>query len=145
MKLYLAGPLFSRAERNFNEQLEALLEVAGFETWLPQDIEPRESTPKAIFEMDLEGIDWCDTVVACMDGPDADSGTAWECGYAFARGKHILLYRTDFRKAGDSGEPSLNLMLLGCADRYIHAPYGTVEALAELIVERLQAWQQNIV
>ena len=32
-------------------------------------------------------IDWADMVVACMDGPDPDSGTAWECGYAHVEGK----------------------------------------------------------
>ena len=47
--------------------------------------------------MDVAAIDWADMVVACMDGPDPDSGTAWECGYAFAKGKPIVCDPTDFR------------------------------------------------
>lgn len=111
MKLYLAGPLFTTAERTFNELLAVYLEQMGHEVWLPQATEPRESTAKAIFEKDVEGLDWCDAVVACMDGPDPDSGTCWECGYAYARKIPFLAYRTDFRGAGDGGLAPFNLML----------------------------------
>ncbi len=37
MKVYLAGPLFSAAERMFNSQLKDLLETVGHDVWLPQD------------------------------------------------------------------------------------------------------------
>ena len=40
-----------------------------------------------------------------------DSGTAWECGYAFAKGKPIVCYRTDFRITGDTEGAPYNLML----------------------------------
>ena len=43
-----------------------------------------------------------------MNGADSDSGTCFECGYAFAKGKKIIAVRTDFR-AGESG--GLNAML----------------------------------
>ena len=33
-----------------------------------------------IFATDVGGIDWADALVAVMDGPDPDSGTAWERG-----------------------------------------------------------------
>ena len=137
MKLYLAGPLFSTAERTFNTQLRDLLIVAGHEVWLPQDKEPREKTAKAIFLMDVEGIDWCDVVVACMDGPDPDSGTCWECGYAYHK-KKIICYRTDFRSATEHGavgqdmdEPvkglaPFNLMLSESADRLVLSPFATI-------------------
>ena len=35
-------------------------------------------------------------VVANTDGPDPDSGTSWECGYAY-RKKPVILFPTDFR------------------------------------------------
>jgi nucleoside 2-deoxyribosyltransferase len=98
MKIYLAGPLFSTAERDFNAQLKKLLEKTGHEVWLPQDFEQEEMTPKQIFDKDVEGVDWADAVVANMDGADPDSGTCWECGYAYKR-KWIVLFRTDFRVA----------------------------------------------
>ena len=37
-----------------------------------------------------------DIVVANMDGSDPDSGTSWECGYAY-RKKPVILFRADFR------------------------------------------------
>ena len=42
MKIYLAGPLFSTAERDFNTRLKGLLEKAGHKVWLPQDFEQEE-------------------------------------------------------------------------------------------------------
>jgi nucleoside 2-deoxyribosyltransferase len=40
-------------------------------------------------------------------GPDPDSGTAWEVGYAFGTKKPIVLVRTDFRAlAGNAGDYS---------------------------------------
>ena len=110
-KIYLAGPLFSLAEQNFNADVARFLESEGFEVWLPQEHEPRDQTARAIFEMDVAAIDWADMVVACMDGPDPDSGTAWECGYAYAKGKPVICYRTDFRITGDTEGAPYNLML----------------------------------
>jgi nucleoside 2-deoxyribosyltransferase len=110
-KIYLAGPLFSLAEQNFNADVARCLESEGFEVWLPQEHEPRDQTARAIFEMDVAAIDWADMVVACMDGPDPDSGTAWECGYAYAKDKPVVCYRTDFRITGDTEGAPYNLML----------------------------------
>jgi nucleoside 2-deoxyribosyltransferase len=110
-KLYFAGPLFSFAEQSFNAETARFLESRGFEVWLPQEHEPRTKTARAIFEMDVAAIDQADMVIACMDGPDPDSGTAWECGYAFAKRKPIVCYRTDFRLSGDTEGAPYNLML----------------------------------
>jgi len=96
MKIYLAGPLFSAAERTFNNELTRLLRNKGHEVWLPQEFEQRTMTAKQIFNKDVEGIDWAEVVVANMDGPDPDSGTCWECGCAY-RKKPVILFRTDFR------------------------------------------------
>ena len=114
--IYLAGPLFSHAERNFNVYLRDKLVENGFSVFLPQedgddDIETRlEVRQKNIFEMDIKAIDNCDIVVAVLDGgSDADSGTAWEIGYAYAKGKRIMGLRTDFRTFGPEG--NVNLMI----------------------------------
>lgn len=104
MRIYLA-PLFTAAERLFNVHLADALARADHAVWLPQLNEPREKTPASIFEADMDGLRWCDVVVACMDGPDPDSGTAWECGWASATGKPVILFRTDVRSA------PFNLML----------------------------------
>jgi len=50
-----------------------------------------------------------DIVVAVIDGADADSGTAWEMGYAYAHNKPVIAVRTDFRRVGMHEQ--VNLML----------------------------------
>ena len=92
MKIYLAGPLFSTAERDFNAQLAKRLREKGHEVWLPQESEQLSMTPREIFEEDVRGLDWSEVVVANMDGPDPDLGTCWECGYAY--GKKFVNART---------------------------------------------------
>src|SRR5262249_32207556 len=125
MKIYLAGPLFSTAERDFNARLAGLLRAKGHEVWLPQDFDQQTMTPRQIFDKDVEGVDWAEAVVANMDGADPDSGTCWECGYAYKK-KFIVLFRTDFRighEVGtdkhampDADKAPYNLMLTESAD-----------------------------
>jgi len=134
MKIYLAGPLFTSAEQEFNRQLCFALQQAGHDVWLPQEHEPRERTARAIFEEDVKGLDWAEVVVASMDGPDPDSGTCWECGYAF-RKKPIILYRADFRQAGDAANAPFNLMMSESADAVIVMPLASVQELAAKVCE----------
>jgi len=64
-----------------------------------------------IGERNREGIDSCEIVLACLDGPDVDSGTASEVGYAFGRGKKVIGYRGDFRMSGDNEASVVNLQV----------------------------------
>lgn len=147
MKIYLAGPLFSAAERRFNHELTRLLRNKGHEVWLPQEFEQRTMTAKRIFAQDVEGIDWADVVVANMDGPDPDSGTSWECGYAY-RKKPVILFRTDFRAGyklgGDlppideqNGAP-YNLMLTEAASKRLDLPFADLDRIADSIDQVLR-------
>ena len=137
MKIYLAGPLFTTAEREFNTRLAGLLRARDHEIWLPQEIEQREKTADAIFRQDVAGIDWADVVVANMDGADPDSGTCWECGYAFQR-KPVVVFRTDFRRAEEPGKGSYNLMLTSSSTMQIELPYSSTETVAARIAEALK-------
>jgi nucleoside 2-deoxyribosyltransferase len=78
MKIYLAGPLFTTAEREFNASLARALRACGHELFVPQESEQGRMTATEIFLSNVRGIDWADVVVANMDGPDPDSGTSWE-------------------------------------------------------------------
>jgi len=118
MKIYLAGPLFSVAERAFNELLADRLRTAGHKVWLPQESEQRPMSARQIFEKDVEGVDWAEVVVANMDGPDPDSGTSWECGYAY-RKKPVIVFRTDFRVGDQPGLAPFNLMLAESATCFL--------------------------
>jgi nucleoside 2-deoxyribosyltransferase len=115
-QIYLAGPLFSQAERDFNVLLRDKLVEMGFSVFLPQedgnDTESSrmEERQKIIFDNDVQGIDNSDIVLAVLDGgSDVDSGTAWEMGYAYAKGIPVLGLKTDFRTFGDEG--IVNLMM----------------------------------
>jgi nucleoside 2-deoxyribosyltransferase/predicted secreted protein len=113
-RIYLAAPLFSEAERTYNAALTALLEKNLFEVYLPQeagdDSDMREESEQhRLFQKNLQALNGSDIVVAIIDGADADSGTAWEMGYAFARGKPVYALRTDFRRVGHHEQ--VNLML----------------------------------
>jgi nucleoside 2-deoxyribosyltransferase len=137
MKIYLAGPLFTTAERDFNVRLAALLREVGHLVWLPQDNEDRDFSAREIFEKDVEGIDWADAVVANMDGPDPDSGTCWECGYAY-RKKPVIIFRTDFRTGDDPTKAPYNLMLTESANIHLNVPFTSTENLAKLIDDALR-------
>ncbi len=130
MKIYLAGPLFTLPEITFNAALAAALRNRGHEVWLPQEQEQRSKSAKEIFLKDVEGIDWAEAVVACMDGPDPDSGTCWECGYAYAKAMPTILFRTDFREIGDGGKAPFNLMLSESASWHAELPFTSLEELA---------------
>ncbi len=121
-QIYLAGPLFSKAERDFNLYLRDRLVEIGFNVFLPQEdgddtISSRlEDRMKNIFINDVKGIDESDIVLAVLDGgSDVDSGTAWEMGYAYAKGIPVLGLKTDFRTFGDEG--IVNLMMEMSMDR----------------------------
>jgi nucleoside 2-deoxyribosyltransferase len=137
MKLYLAGPLFTTPEREWNVRLAGRLEAAGHAVFLPQAHAAPEPTGAAIFRKDLGGLDWAEGVVAIMDGPDPDSGTAWECGYAYAKGKPVVLFRSDFRRSGDVLGIPYNAMLIGAADVHIEIDLAPLDVAADAIIEAL--------
>jgi len=111
--VYLAAPLFREAECDFNRKLRNELISAGFEVFLPQEdsnnIKDYKDRQKIIFNKNLKGIENSDILVAVLDGADVDSGTAWEIGFAFAKGKPVFGLRTDFRTLGVEG--TVNLMI----------------------------------
>jgi nucleoside 2-deoxyribosyltransferase len=138
MKLYFAGPLFSAAERSWNAELTAGLRRGGHAVFLPQEKEPGLDAA-GIFATDVGGIDAADALIAIMDGSDPDSGTAWECGYAFGK-KPTVLIRTDIRS--EAGAAPYNAMLTESATIRLDLPgASTDKVIADLLaaLERLDA------
>jgi nucleoside 2-deoxyribosyltransferase len=132
MKVYFAGPLFTTAERTWNAEVAAALRTAGHEVFLPQEQELGRDAA-GIFATDVGGIDWADGLLAIMDGPDPDSGTSWEVGYAFGLRKWTVLVRTDIRaSAGSTGD--YNSMLAEAATIRIDLPgASTVHVIATIL------------
>jgi nucleoside 2-deoxyribosyltransferase/predicted secreted protein len=113
-RVYLAAPLFSEAERQYNLTVAHVLKENFFHVFLPQengDISAArdEQAHEQIYRANMRAIESADLIVAVIDGADADSGTAWEMGYATAKGKSVIALRTDFRQVGC--EELVNLML----------------------------------
>lgn len=134
MRIYLAAPLFSAAERDWNAALAAALRGAGHEVFLPQEQEPGMDAP-GIFASDVGGIDWADGLVAIMDGADPDSGTAWEVGYAY-RKKPIVLVRTDMRRTASDGS-GYNAMLAESATIRVDAVAAPLDRVAREVLDAL--------
>lgn len=142
MKIYMAGPLFSTAEQQFNDALRNYLVLQGHEVFLPQDSEENmranenpDDASERIFCSDVNGIEWADVVLGNLDGPDPDSGTSWEIGYGYARDKLIVVYRTDFRL--HRGFDPINLMLTESAHAVLLFECPTVTELGARICKTL--------
>jgi nucleoside 2-deoxyribosyltransferase len=145
LRIYLAGPLFTLAERRLNLELAAELAKAmsRAEIILPQARAAKFVTNGKMDFEDvvrdcIDSIDTADAIVAILDGSDSDSGTSWECGYAYARQKPIVGVRTDLRSSEDGG---LNAMLQRTCDRVIvfSATRETVKPLAREIAAALRS------
>ena len=113
-KIYLAAPLFSESEREYNKRIAEILRQLLYEVYLPQEMGDecavRENKDYIrIYEHNKKTLRDSDIVVAVIDGADADSGTAWEMGYATALEKRVIALRTDFRMVGR--QERVNLML----------------------------------
>lgn len=140
--VYLAGSLFSVWERHANTLVADGLRQAGYEVLLPQDIQAPPSSDggldmRFVFNECVRLLDKADAVVALAEGPDPDSGTAWEMGYAAAKEIPTLCVRTDMR-AAEQGVPTNIMLALGSTDM-LHLPSytGTLDQTIGSIVTKL--------
>ena len=123
MKIYFAGPLFTPYERGYIDECAARLRADGFEVFVPHEHElaQTDTTPGWIFEKDLDGLGPANAVLALLDGPMVDDGTACEIGIFYAQmqsdpaKKGVIGLLTDLR--GTRGESNgLNLFVEGCIE-----------------------------
>jgi len=151
-RIYFAAPLFTQAERMWNRKLSESIKRKGtsLDVFLPQEegkkaIKDGVIDFKNIQQICLKGIDSCDAVLAVLDGSDSDSGTCFECGYAYSQGKKIIGLRTDVRGGEDNG---LNAMLNQSCHSVICYEYGKdeetdIDNLAELIIVKISGHLNN--
>lgn len=136
-KIYIAGfDVFYPDAVRRGTKMKMICAENGFEGLYPLDNEA--SNAEEIFRGNCALIDRADLVIANMNpfrGDEPDSGTAFEVGYAAAKGKKIYLYLSDGRtmrerlgaqdKNGFSVENfgmPVNLML-GCAARVVEGDF----------------------
>jgi len=114
LKAYIASPLCQEEERVFAEELDFLCKDLGLDTFLPHRDAGlwKEGKPfEDIARDDLKGFEDCDLVVANLNGFNIGAGTAWEMGYAHAKGIKVIGLKSD-RKIEDSVE-EMSAIILG--------------------------------
>ena len=77
------------------------------------------------------------STILCVFNGMVSSGTCWECGYAFARDKTVVLFPSDMRRAGDEQDIPYNAMLIGAADAHIELERATLDEAAAAILAKL--------
>lgn len=103
MKLYLASPLFNELELENISKAVNILRGRNFDVFAPSEviIEDKNNAEwgKKIFEIDKNAIKSCDAVVVLYYGLYSDSGTAWECGFAFGLNKPVVVVHCQNKKS----------------------------------------------
>lgn len=126
MRIYFAGPLFTPYERGFIDQCASQLRSEGFEVFVPHEIPlPDPVTAEFIFAVDSKEVMGANAVLALLDGPMVDDGTASEIGIFWAAmrtdklKKGIIGLITDTRVIRDRNMidgKGINLFVRGCVE-----------------------------
>ena len=100
MKIYLAasfGTAGSTQRKNV-ERASEILREKGFDVFEPWSYRipnawdyPNDEWGLMVFMNDVKAIDSSDIIVALSYGRESTAGTNWEMGYAFAKGKKVIL------------------------------------------------------
>jgi hypothetical protein len=84
MRVYMAGPMFTAADKAWNLGLAQRLRGHDFWVFCPNESEPNEDTTREtvtarlIYEVDIAALESCNVVLMQVS---EDSGTNWEAGY----------------------------------------------------------------
>jgi nucleoside 2-deoxyribosyltransferase len=135
-RIYLSGPLFSQAEIDWGRQIkEGINECLGDKAEVIWPHEMASGSPEKIFQINTHALDQCNIMVAILDGPQVDDGTAWEMGFHFSHGRKIIGIRTDFRRAGETNSSKVNAMI----ERSCQEIVGSIDDLVLTLKEFLEA------
>jgi nucleoside 2-deoxyribosyltransferase len=140
MRIYFAGPLFTPYERGFIDECAARLRTAGFDVFVPHEHElalDGTVTAERIFAKDWTGLSDANAVLALLDGPMIDDGTACEIGIFHAlmqsdeSKKGIVGLVTDLRAMRETEREhearGLNLFVVGCIEAGGGSIVGTLD------------------
>ena len=120
MKIYLASPWFKNNERVMYSQILNKMREQGHEVYAPIEHEipnawdlSNAEWGRQVFFADIQAIQECDEVWVLNFGMYSDSGTAWECGYAYGIGKTVrqLVY-------GCGEDKTYSLMMINGCEEY---------------------------
>jgi len=95
--IYIAGPFFNHDQLNAIKDIEAACEGFVLKYFSPRieggilkdmNAEDRKAASGSVYDMNVDGIDGSDAVIAIID--DFDPGTMFELGYAAKARKTII-------------------------------------------------------
>ncbi len=147
MRVYLAGSIFTPYERAFLDDCAARLRADGFDVFVPheqKDLVGVDVTAEAVFAADAGGVVDSDAVLAVLDGPSVDDGTACEIGLFYGlkqrdpERKGVVGLLTDLR-GERRGDFAVNLFVRGCID----ASGGAVVDSLDGALAILRGWRSD--
>ena len=126
------------------DECAARLRAEGIEVFVPHEnaLAAGDTSAATIFRKDWDGLSDADAVVAVLDGPMVDDGTACEIGIFYALmqtdpgKKGIVGLLTDLRSTLGHEGHGLNLFVLGCIEAA-----GEVCGSMDEVVELLSGWR----
>ena len=148
-KVYLAGPLFSEAERTFNHNLKRLL-TPYFDVYLPQEdgglmvdmiregMDPTLAAQK-VFDGDIKAMEKCDVFLMILDGRAVDEGASFELGFSYAHNKPCYGLKTDPRQLLATG----NNPMIDCPLKHIFQSVDELIDWARSFVEQKERLERN--
>jgi len=145
LRIYLAGALFSEAERAWLDNVVARMRGEGFDCFVPHEeqvSELKELKPAEVYRIDAAGIRAANVLLAWLDGPSIDDGTACEIGM-FAelvasgdpRYRGIVGLVTDLRlqrHRGIADGDGMNFFIAGAIEAYGRICWSVDEAVEVL-------------
>src|ERR1700742_138703 len=147
MRVYLAGSIFTPYERAFLDDCAARLRKEGFDVFVPHEqkhLVGVDVTAEAVFAADAGGVEAADAVLAVLDGPSVDDGTACEIGLFHGLKQHdrerkgVVGLLTDLR-GERRGDFATNLFVRGC----IEASGGSVVRSLDDALAILDGWRSD--
>lgn len=133
MKAYLAAPFFNQNERYiYARVIDYLRHAEMLDLYVPQEhtVEDAWNLSNSawaweVFKEDLRALDEAKVVYVLNFGMYSDSGTAWEAGYAYAKGKRIVNILVNQK------DNVYSLMMINGANRLVNVEFDDV-ALEEV-------------
>lgn len=117
IKYYLSSGFFTEETRKEVERVAKIFRDRGHEVYVPMEYfvhggesMPHEEWAEAVFKKDVEEIDKCDKIILLDFGANGDCGTAWEAGYAYAKGIPYITYHY--------GSDTSLMVYCGASDRH---------------------------
>ena len=129
MKAYLAAPFFNTNERYiYARVIDYIRNAEHVDLYVPMEHTVEDawnlSNPAwawEVFKEDVRALDEAKVVYVLNFGMYSDSGTAWEAGYAYAKGKRIVNILVNQK------DNVYSLMMINGANRLVNVEFNDVE------------------